>query len=511
MGYSSTNVIDLLEISKIGQLFKAEILEQRSIGKGLDAFHGGLTLVCESSELLHSAEATRNLNTESRKSFEFEFERLIPLLGAIIRREPDSESTPSPEPLTCFKQTLNSHTASAISNSDKYQDNIDATYFGAVEGLKNAATTGVEEKEILGCLISMIEKIKKVVTEENFTIEDSYSILGWPHQPLQGSTPARKLNVGFIQGRDMSSKQVHWSNSNILILGELKRSPKINIITRNGKSEGLFVDRLMRGASCVVGRATNCWKAHREGDESGTSLVIKDLWQYPEREDEGVLLCETTKEQVVNVARYYYHGTVQNCRFMGAVRRGLELKQGRRHRQNSTITTFKSMAELAKIGRSTSSAEHKRSSSHLGPPWTPTKRTCSSSPARMPIYKAKSCVSMVSAVAQCIEGDISTGNLVLNEQGGNHSWPAFLIDLDLAIKEQREQPSGARGKTGNSVNIEELAELKKGTVAHERDFIHMTEHFADFYKPLKPWVNRLRKIVFPNGGRWEEEGMELYS
>ena len=64
----------------------------------------------------------------------------------------------------------------------------------------------------------------------------------------------------------------------------------------------------------------------------------------------------------------------------------------------------------------------------------------------------------------------------------------------------------------NYVDMEELANLKKGTVAHEGDFVRMVdEHFTEFYKPLAPWVNRLRKVVFPNGGRWEKEDKELYS
>jgi hypothetical protein len=37
---------------------------------------------------------------------------------------------------------------------------------------------------------------------------------------------------------------------------------------------------------------------------------------------------------------------------------------------------------------------------------------------------------------------------MMNEDGDNPSWRAFIIDLDLAIKEQREGSSGARGKTG---------------------------------------------------------------
>lgn len=47
-----------------------------------------------------------------------------------------------------------------------------------------------------------------------------------------------------------------------------------------------------------------------------------------------------------------------------------------------------------------------------------------------------------------MQGDISTGNLVLNEEDGNPSWPAIFIDCDLAIKEHRDGPPGARAKIG---------------------------------------------------------------
>jgi hypothetical protein len=161
-----------------------------------------------------------------------------------------------------------------------------------------------------------------------------------------------------------------------------------------------------------------------------------------------------------------------------------------------------------------------------------------------------------------LQGDISTGNLIVNDNEGNPSWSAFLIDLDLAIKEEREGPSGARGKTGtrafmaiglllgekhsfmhdlesffwvlfwicihyeapdknsrivsefekwNFVTVKELANLKKGIVADEGDFLEIAkESFTSYYEPLIPWVNKLRKIVFPNGGRWKKEDKALY-
>ncbi|KAL7948074.1 hypothetical protein V8C42DRAFT_351903 [Trichoderma barbatum] len=72
-------------------------------------------------------------------------------------------------------------------------------------------------------------------------------------------------------------------------------------IERNGQPERLIVDE---------GRAATCWKAHREGD-SQTTLVIKDSWQYPERDEEGEIIQEATERGAINVARYYYHETVR--------------------------------------------------------------------------------------------------------------------------------------------------------------------------------------------------------
>jgi serine/threonine protein kinase len=190
-----------------------------------------------------------------------------------------------------------------------------------------------------------------------------------------------------------------------------------------------------------------------------------------------------------------------------------------------------------------------------------------------PIYKASSRVALLSALEGCVEGhellynagllhrDISINNLMVNEDDRNPSWRAFLIDLDLAVREQRENASGAKGKTGtrafmaigallgeqhsfmhdlesffwvifwicihyngpdesrvvqefdkwNSVKMGELAKLKKGQVSHEGDFIRTAEeNFTMYYHPLIPWINRLRKAVFPNGGRWERGDGALY-
>src|SRR2546423_7225316 len=81
-----------------------------------------------------------------------------------------------------------------------------------------------------------------------------------------------------------------------------------------------------------------------------------------------------------------------------------------------------------------------------------------------PIYRASSRTAMLAAFEGCIVGykslhesagilqrDVSINNLMMNEEEDNPSWRSFLIDLDLAIKEQRQGPSGADGKTGTKV------------------------------------------------------------
>lgn len=153
----------------------------------------------------------------------------------------------------------------------------------------------------------------------------------------------------------------------------------------------------------------------------------------------------------------------------------------------------------------------------------------------MPIYDAGSRPLLLAALADCIEGheslrqkagllhrDISVGNLMVGKDSRG-----FLIDLDLAIEEQRIAASGAKGKTGtrafmaigallgeqhsfmhdlesffwvlfwicihcdgpgegkvvarydqwNCMGTDELAESKAGAVAVERDFVKRAEDY----------------------------------
>lgn len=368
-------------------------------------------------------------------------------------------------------------------------------------------------------------------------------------------------------------------------------------IERDGRKERLVLDGMILGARCIAGRATTCWKAHLEGDWS-QSLVVKDSWQYPERDEEGELLREATESGVTNVARYYFHQTVQvdgKNDEVRSIRKGLEVPTSK-PRQNSLQVALKSSASnRGRAGRS-SVIGRKRSSDCVDPVLPPpSKRTQSSSPTKraangppnrvhrrvivqdygQPIYESSSRVALLVGMEGCIAGyeslyskagllqsDISPRNLLVNEDEGNSSWRSFLIDLDLAIRAQRDKSSGARGKTGtrafmaigvlygekhsfmhdlesffwvlfwicihyeepgkaifverfekwNYMNTEELAGAKIGVIADEDVFLTVVDdYFTPYYQPLSLWVNRLRRIVFPNGGRWKKANLKLGS
>ncbi|RAH51301.1 protein kinase family protein [Aspergillus brunneoviolaceus CBS 621.78] len=257
-------------------------------------------------------------------------------------------------------------------------------------------------------------------------------------------------------------------------------------IQRQNRTERLIIDRVIRRAACVVGRATTCWKVHLECSPDQL-LVVKDSRQYTERVNEGELLQETTELGVVNVARYYHHETVQvsgtDDDIRHNVRKGLDITTADNHRSGrSSDTPSPRTMTCPQEGRSsTSIVGRKRSSSPARLAHSSRKRHQSRSASLSlvrsaqsnrihrrvvirdygePIYKASSPPVLLRAYVGCIQGhqslrseagllhrDISVNNMRVNEQS-DAQWPGFLIDLDLSVKGSRVKASGAQGKTG---------------------------------------------------------------
>jgi hypothetical protein len=161
--------------------------------------------------------------------------------------------------------------------------------------------------------------------------------------------------------------------------------------------------------------------------------------------------------------------------------------------------------------------------------------------------------------AGILHRDISMNNVLVNEVDDS-TWSGFLIDLDLAIKENRLKSSGALDKTGtkvfmaiwallgdqhsfmhdlesffwvlfwicihytgpkagrtvqefnnwNYMTMQSLATMKCGTIDESHFMRTMIASVTPYFQPLIPWIDELRMIVFPNNRAWRIENEELY-
>ncbi|RFU27831.1 hypothetical protein B7463_g8503, partial [Scytalidium lignicola] len=189
-----------------------------------------------------------------------------------------------------------------------------------------------------------------------------------------------------------------------------------------------------------------------------------------------------------------------------------------------------------------------------------------------PIATASTRVALLEATRQCITGhqsllekarilhcDVSTGNLLINENP-NARYFGCLLDLDHAVELKLDGSSGVRGRgtipfqaigvllgEQNSVmnDLEsffwvlfwicifygepseekivlrydkwlylidaDLATEKAEEVQNEECFLqNAANNFTTTYQPLIPWLNKLRKVLFPNGERRSTLDMGLY-
>ncbi|RTE71383.1 hypothetical protein BHE90_014212 [Fusarium euwallaceae] len=89
-------------------------------------------------------------------------------------------------------------------------------------------------------------------------------------------------------------------------------------------------------------------------------------------------------------------------------------------------------------------------------------------------------------------------------------WVLFWICIHYDAQGKDIGPTGF--DDWNYENDDKLVAAKKDEIADEEDFLKKADkNFTSHYRPLIPWVNRLRRKVFPNGGRWKRQEPELYS
>ncbi|KAL7903739.1 serine/threonine-protein kinase Sgk2 [Trichoderma velutinum] len=268
-------------------------------------------------------------------------------------------------------------------------------------------------------------------------------------------------------------------------------------IERDGKPERLIIDEIITRPRGIVSRATTCWKVHLENDPLKKPLVVKDSWQYTERDEEGLLLKEAMEIGVINVARYYHHETVRingiTDDVRTSIRKGLDIAADIAaisdtvdDIDSTTICTMSAITAMARRRSTSSSAssaptrrprEANLEDEDAAATEKPVKRSRSakSGDAKtlrnrehrrvvlddygMQIHTASSPTALLEALECCIRAheslkragflhrDISINNLLIDEDRPVDK-RGFLIDLDLGIKTKRTKNSGAKEKTG---------------------------------------------------------------
>ncbi|KAK4132071.1 hypothetical protein BT67DRAFT_451324 [Trichocladium antarcticum] len=562
---------------------RSKIIKDNPIGKGLDTFRALFNAVCADRGIPCTLDALVQLDQEdllpvtrllpsntgrgtlqygllrlisAAASDDFDLDRIRPLLKSALADD-HNDALVWDQVYDALRNT------SSFANSSEHREYIDnvlkeelgpiyvglrdfyKTYFGDVPNLETVSETFFEDclggsnllfgngwrgwpeeakqDDVLSWFVDFTEKLAAFIESYNSAPVYKRRPLAKPDEPIAGSIRKRKMDIGFVAdpsaGKD---SRCHWSQ--ILVPSELKTrldlgryarevfdrlggiaSEQFDInkdrlrfvstilgflwiseeelrfdptimtakgqrfieIEREGTTERLILDRLM-----------NCARSYREEDPD--TLF---------RNKEGGLLRKATSKGTVYIARYYYYETVQ----------ALDITKATNYRQNRSRRSLStSIAGPSRIGRSSSIASAKRSSYETGTFLPPSKRPCSTSPT-----KASS--------------DALPNRVHRRDNSG------FLIDLDLAIKEQCVSASGAKGKTSTRAFIaigallgeqhSFIHDLDKGKViSNEGDFIKVAEeNFTLYYKPMVPWVNKLRKVVFPNGRRWEREDSTLYA
>ena len=221
------------------------------------------------------------------------------------------------------------------------------------------------------------------------------------------------------------------------------------------------------------------------------------------------------------MARHYYHEIIhvngKENDICGNVRKGLDITNATNYNQSYSISPPNIIKEQRARSpqRSTGITGRKRSSSNMGAPLPPSKHNYSTSSVKTKIntavpnrvhrriivsnygkaiYTSSTPAILLAALKGYINGyeslhkragilqrDISPNNLIINEEN-NGSWPAFLINLDLAIKKQRVGFSGARGKTGTRAFMAiGVLRDKKHSFIHDLESFFWVPTFLDIY------------------------------
>jgi hypothetical protein len=293
--------------------------------------------ILPASRLLCSRNGGKNLFSDLSRlnsivnSDGFDIERIGPLLQAVLSNEPDdliwdkvyatvTESTPPPCPISSIQQTPWQRNTSSFANSSehrKYGDDVlkeelgpmyvavpgfFEAFFGKVAGLEPAAKAvfekckegdnplyqeesgwrswpeGAKERDVLSWFAQLTGQL---LDFHQPTSRARRRPLAQPHQPLQGSTAERKLDVGFVDDPNAGvDSKCHWSQ--ILVPGELKSNPSADTVSKAWLDLGRYAREVLAAQDSrrfvlgftLCGSLMRLWEFDRLGGIASTRFDI---------------------------------------------------------------------------------------------------------------------------------------------------------------------------------------------------------------------------------------------
>ncbi|KKA30700.1 hypothetical protein TD95_005428, partial [Thielaviopsis punctulata] len=254
--------------------------------------------------------------------------------------------------------------------------------------------------------------------------------------------------------------------------------------TIDGQSQCIILDSIISRQYGIMCRSTTCWRGHYNVDGESITVVVKDSWQAPERQEEE-LLQRAQERNIANMPRLLCAYTVQvnntDDDIMGNIRKNTSVQHDKWHKvpnplcsvnsSDSQKSTTSKKRTASEVGATESSSKRlarnaKAIKSNKKPhssPLLPMNRVHKRAVFRdvgSPIYKEESLSILLESFAQCIKAhkslldagilhrDISIGNLLINQDRSDPSRLGLLIDLDHAVDINRTSPSGLAVRTG---------------------------------------------------------------
>ncbi|CRK11302.1 hypothetical protein BN1708_010108, partial [Verticillium longisporum] len=387
----------------------------------------------EAAGLLHSKTGRGTLRANLLKliaaitSDDFDFDRIKPLLRLTVADEPDGALWKQVD--DALRNT------SSFANSSKHRKYVDDilkeelgplyiglpnfhdTYFGDVTDFETASKAffeqcrqGSEPDFEAGWAGWPKDANQDDVLNWFAGFNEKPRLLAKPNKPIDGSIGTRKMDIRFLDLGRYAREVLAAQDSRRFVLGfticgsfirfdintdrlqfmytilgflwiseeELGFDPTIITenterfieINRHSSIERIIINEVMQRTRYIAGRATTYWKAHLKGRPE-VLLIIKDSWQYPERNKKGDIVREVTSKGVVNVARYYSHETVQirrmNDDIRSNTRRRLDITRATNYRLDRSIPSPSMIASgPSRNSRSNNATGKKRSSSQTG-------------------------------------------------------------------------------------------------------------------------------------------------